>query len=356
MTGAIPLIDSILQRTVVDPRTELMSVLWRLGGGKPEYAQKPRNARYIEEAIEYFGPHRAHPCVRFVAQVQERWGAPMALAVHLSDAVSLQERVPFEPIPPGIENCWGPDGAKTALRVAAEARGFAADADFDRFWRMHESLYGETEARYRRFVGSQIQWSWFADFFGSRRAATLHVILCLLNGGCCYPTQVTYGQSEEYYCFLGVPLWDDHGIPVPVQNGWSPVEDLVHEFVHLYTDRSLYLSAEGVQTAGESLLRRAENCQLDMEAYGNWVRVVDESVANACTVRYVLASQGEEAADRSIRERAAKGFPWIRKLSDLLGVYERNRSRFADFDAFVPELAAFFRDEASLASGGNESL
>jgi len=279
----------------------------------------------------------------------------MALAVHLSDAVNLRERVPFEPIPPGIANCWGPDGAKTALRVAAEARAFAADADFDRFWRMHESLYRETETRYRRFVGSQIQWSWFAEFFGSCRAATLHVILCLLNGGCCYPTQVTYAQSKEYCCFLGVPFWDDDGIPVPVQNGQSQVEVLVHEFVHLHTHSSLYLSAEGVQTAGESLLRRVES-SLDLEAYGNWVRVVDESVANACTVRYVLATQGKRAAERSIRELAAKGFPWIRELSDLLGVYEGNRTRFADFDAFAPELVAFFREEASVASGRNGSL
>ncbi len=73
-------------------------------------------------------------------------------------------------------------------------------------------------------------------------------------------------------------------------------------------------------------------------------------------VRCLLATQGEEAAERSIRELAAKGFPWISELSDLLGVYEKSRSRFADFDAFVPELVAFFREEASLANGGNESL
>jgi|GEM_PF-5052564 len=65
---------SIPVETTVDPRTELMSTLWRLAGGRQEYAQKPANAEYIDEVMEHFGPFREHPCVKLVSTVQQRWG------------------------------------------------------------------------------------------------------------------------------------------------------------------------------------------------------------------------------------------------------------------------------------------
>ncbi len=109
--------DPISVSIAVDPRTELMSTLWRLAGVRSEYTQRPAKARYIDEIMEYFGPFREHSCVKFVSTVQQRFGAPMALAVHLTDAVSLQERVPFDPIPAGIERNWGPEGHIPASRV-----------------------------------------------------------------------------------------------------------------------------------------------------------------------------------------------------------------------------------------------
>ncbi len=324
----------------VDPRTELMSTLWRLAGVRQEYMWTYPNAHYISENEGYFASFREHPCVRFVSEVQQRWGAPMALAVHVSDTVDLHWRVPLEPYPSGLEKCWGPDGAEVARRVVEEARAFVVDADFNGFWQAHESLYRGVENRHRQFIGSEGHFDWFPRFFGRGREVALHIILCMMNAGCCYPAWVELDEGMEYYCFLGMCQWDDRGIPVPTS---ASVFTMAHEFAHLFTPEG-YIA--DMREAGERLLQRVRD-RIDWDAYGAWERVIDESVANACMVRYALATQGEEAGDRAIREAIGKGFLWIRELSDLLGQYERNRSEYPDFEAFVPEIVTFFWEEAA---------
>jgi len=324
-----------------------MSTLWRLAGVRREYSQKPANARYVEEVMEYFGPFREHPCVKVVSQLQQRWGAPMALAVHLTDTVNLEERVPFEPIPTAILHTWGPDGHIPASRVVREARGFVADAGFNRFRQAHKPLYRETESRHRRYIESEGHLEWFPSIFGHRPGLTLHIILCLQNAGCCYPAMVVLDERVEYYCLLGTPYWDEQGVPVPTKAGFGPIWTIVHEFVHLYTDESPYLSAEGMREAGERLLESVKD-RLDLEAYGEWERVIDETVANAWVVRYELATRGKEAADKRAAYFVQKGFLWTPALAELLAEYENNRDDYAKFSSFVPRLMEFFREQAGL--------
>jgi len=100
----------------VDPRVELMSIIYRLAG-KKEYHQPTVQGPYVHDVDKYFSPYKEHPVIKYVVKLPDRCGfdKPMALAVHLADAYTLKERIPFKPIPEGLANSWG--GAGLAMRV-----------------------------------------------------------------------------------------------------------------------------------------------------------------------------------------------------------------------------------------------
>ncbi|MCP4645126.1 MAG: DUF4932 domain-containing protein, partial [bacterium] len=88
-------------RVMVDPRVELMSVIFRLAG-HPEYNQG-RVDVYTKDVEQHFGKHRNHPTVATARKLRRTRGvsydACMSMAVHLTDAYTLGEKVPLSPHP-----------------------------------------------------------------------------------------------------------------------------------------------------------------------------------------------------------------------------------------------------------------
>lgn len=87
---------------------------------------------------------------------------------------------------------------------------------------------------------------------------------------------------------------------------------------------------------------------ISQRPYGEWQRVIDETVANAWVVRYELATRGREAADKCAAYSVQKGFLWTPALAELLAEYEKSRDEYPKFSAFVPRLVEFFREQAGL--------
>ena len=106
-------------RIGVDPRVELMSVIFRLAGNN-EYNQC-RIPAYDKALEQYFAPYRDHAAVQMARSLGVGFDAPMNLAVHIKDIETLAERVPFDR--PGIrlDERW--NGADAGKFLAA-ARKF----------------------------------------------------------------------------------------------------------------------------------------------------------------------------------------------------------------------------------------
>src|SRR5271157_6324980 len=81
-----------------DPRVELMSIIFRLAGNE-EYTQG-RVPAYITAIDSHFARFHDHEAVRLARELRETDGvsfdAVMNMAVHVTDAESLAERVPFD--------------------------------------------------------------------------------------------------------------------------------------------------------------------------------------------------------------------------------------------------------------------
>jgi hypothetical protein len=135
--------NSIPVQVSVDPRVELMSIVFRLAGN-PEY-NKGCVVSYLNDIEKHFGPYRNHPAVQTASDLTKTRGvsydAPMSLAIHITDTNSLNERVPFDPHPVGLDGRWQLDEVRDFL---AKLRQFAKESDFEDFIRAHQALYNKT--------------------------------------------------------------------------------------------------------------------------------------------------------------------------------------------------------------------
>lgn len=345
-TSAPPVIPLTV---AVDPRVELVSIIFRLAG-HPEYS-RCRVPPYAKDLDAQFAGVREHPVVLLARQLRPSRGvtydAPMSLAVHLKDAESLDLRVPLEPWPDGIDRRWRTEDVREFLKLAKD---FAEQAKFKEFLSAQAGLYGETTSRARKLVVEQGHLEWFGAFFGERPGAQFHLVPALVNGPNCYGPHFRAGTNEEFYCVLGVWETDWQGKP---WFGKSVLETVAHEFCHSYVNPHIYARTAELQPDGEKLFAQVR-AQMQRQAYGNWQTMLHESVVRASVVRYVAATQSQEAAARQAQREVERGFTWTPELATLLAEYESKRGEFPSFGVFMPRIVAFFQRQAAQAGSGEQ--
>jgi len=329
-------------RVAVDPRVELLSVIFRLAGN-PEY-NRAAVPGYAEEVEKHFGPYREHEVVKLGRKLRATRGvsfdAVMSMAVHLADARTLGERVPFDPHPADLDRRWRTDEARAFL---AAARGFVKETGFAGFIEKHQALYELTEKRVQAVLDEHAHLEWFDAFFGARPGASFTVVPALLNGPNCYgPRCRTADGTEVLYCVLGV--WDVDGEGQPAFDR-AMLDTVVHEFCHSYCNAVVDAHAEELRPAGEAIFPQVAPA-MRRQAYGNWKTMMYESLVRACVVRYKMRHDGALAGWTEVQRNRSRGFAWLGGLSGLLAEYEKQREKYSTLDDFAPRIVAFFNEQA----------
>jgi hypothetical protein len=322
----------------VDPRVELMSLIFRLAGN-PEYNQD-RFPSYIQDIEKYFGTFRNHYAVQMALQLRRSRGvsfdAVMSMAIHVEDVESMRERVPLEPAPKGWDRRWT---VADTRKFQKAVRSFVRDARFNAFFDAHQDLYRIAESRMKKVLGDYRVLDWFDSFFGAKSGTSFTVILGMMNGGACYGPRVVFPDGgEELYCVLGVWLNDRRGLP---RFDKSVLPTVVHEFCHSYVNPLVNSHSHELEKAGKKIFSTVAEA-MKRQAYPGWQTMMYESLVRACVVRYRLASEGEAAAERQIVKENTNRFYWTRDLSNLLGDYEGHRTTYPNLDSFFPKIVEFF--------------
>ena len=331
----------------VDPRVELLSLIFRLAGN-PEYNQA-RVDSYAQDAEKQFGDFRGHPVVALATQLCGKQGvsydACMGMAVHLTDPGDLQFRTPLVPWPESLDRRWT---VKSGSNFLAATRQFVQDTGFNVFIAKHRPLYQTTENRLKQLLDRQAHLEWFRDFFGERPSAAFTVIPGMLNGGSCYGAHFRTAEGrEELFCMLGVWQTDSQGLPEFTSGMLGTV---VHEFAHSYANSLIDRHWDQLRAPAQILYQPVAQ-KMRSQAYGEPATLLRESLVRACGVRYARQYEGTKAASEAIRLEKSRGFLWMEELSNLLGDYEAHRARYPTFEAFAPRLVAFFQDHASRLAG-----
>jgi hypothetical protein len=324
----------------VDPRVELMSIVFRLAGVS---GYTMNNFRSYVSAIEsHFGGHREHPAVLLVARLAREhgvaWDAPMSMAVHLTPAPALAVRMSFDDAV--LDARWPRD---MALLFVEQLRHFAMVSDFDSFLRSHAGLYAEIESRMRETVREQVSLDWLDGFFRQTPGAPFTVLLGLSNGGASYYTRFADGDAaEEIYSVIGAWVMDADGLPVFDETVAATV---IHEMAHAYVNPLVDRHDAQLLRAGDEMYKAVEP-QMEALRYPRWDLALKESLVRAVVARYQNDRQGANAAVETLASEAERGFVWIDELAALLGVYHASPQLFPSFTSLLPTLATYFADLA----------
>ena len=327
-------------RISTDSRVELMSLIFRLAKN-PEYNQG-RIKSYNDDADKHFASFEEQDVVKMARKLRESRGvsydAVMKMAVHVTDAFSLNERIPFDPQPETLDKRWTPENAREFLKVA---RRFVKKSDFEGFIKAHTDLYDLAATRMQAVMEEHGVLDWFNDFFGDRPGARFELILGMLNGPASYGARIKLSEKDEIlYCVLGVWDTDDQGQP---EFSERVLPTVVHEFCHSYCNPLVDKHAADLEASAKPIFALVEETMRGM-AYASWQTMMRESLVRASVIRYMLAKQGEEAARKHIETEKERKFFWMDGLVDLLNEYEQNRETYPRMDDFFPEIVAFFED------------
>ena len=323
----------------VDPRVELISIIFRLAGNS-EY-NRGQFISYIAAVEKQFGPYREHPVVKLATSLRKKYSvcydAPMSLAVHLQDANSLRLRTPLEPRPDGLDGRWRPDDVRDFLE---KARQFAQESKFDGFFKTQQPMYERAKGQLRQLLDEEANLEWFDDFFSARPGAEFHIALGMVNGPGSYGPHIKLQDNEEYHCILGVWKFGFLGLGEPKFDK-TMLPTVIHEFCHSYANPIVDAHASQLEEPGKKIFEKVRD-KMKRMAYGNWQTMMRESLVRACVVRYMAATVGPDAGQKQVRNEINRGFLWTKELSDLLIQYEQNRDRYKTLDTFFPKVVDFF--------------
>ena len=323
----------------VDPRVELMSIIFRLAGN-PEYSEC-NVPRYDADIAAHFAAFRDRPAIASAAELREvqyvRWAAPISLAVHLADACSLAPRTPLDPRPPELDERWRP--AETS-RFLDAARDFVSQTAFAEFITSHQPLY---QGAARRMHEALAQWGhldWFDDFYGGVASDHFHIVIGMLTGQNSYGASYQRADGRDIYAVQAVYGAGDGGLPV---SDLHTVGFVVHEFSHAYVTPMIHEQAHEFQEAGERLFPPRE---MGDSGYGSWQEMTHETVVRACELRYYIRYLGEDATAWKLAWNRRSGFRLVGPLSELLAEYESDHERYPTLAAFLPKIVGFFNEQA----------
>ncbi len=341
--AAVPAVGDRSPRVTADPRVELLGIIFRLAGN-PEYNQG-RVKSYDKDVERHFARYKNHAAVKMARKLRRTRGisydAVMSLAIHLTDAESLQEKVLFHPRPKELDTRWRITEAREFLYAA---RKFVKETGFNGFIKNRKPLYDTAVSRLKKAL-EKGRTGWLDAFFGGRPNASLIVVPALLHGGQSYGVRIkTAKGGEELYCIMGAWLIDKKGLPFYND---SVLPWVIHEFCHSYANPLVDKHRRRLRKAGQRIFPYVEDI-MKRQAYIDWKIMLYESLVRGCVVRYVETVMGPAAAKKRMADDVNKGFPWMEEFSTLLGEYERSRKKYPNLDAFFAKIVSFFDKYADI--------
>lgn len=327
----------------VDPRVELMSVIFYIAGNK-EYDMCVCRS-YIQKVDEYFKPYKGHKAIQMARKLRKDRGvncnAPMSLAIHINDINSMATIVPLKPRPQNLDSRWRIDETQEFLKVC---RDFVQDTKFETYLAGNKLIYDKAVDKLKKLVETKVDLEWFDKFFGKNTNINFNLVISILNGKSCYGPRVQIGEKLHIYSILGVVHCGVLGFGEP-QFPDRVIDTIVHEFGHSYSNPLVEKYIQELRSAGKKLYPAVKK-QMKSQAYGNWQTMMKESVVRAASVRYHYANGSESKARRAIEYNIGRGFSWTNELAELLGEYETQRDVYPDLDAFFPRIVEFFNSYA----------
>ncbi|MHC4518777.1 MAG: DUF4932 domain-containing protein, partial [Planctomycetota bacterium] len=254
----------------VDPRVELISIVFRLAGN-PEFNGGTLRP-YVKAIEQHFGDFDNHPAVKMAAELRNTRSmscdGPMSLAVHIDDNCKLRKTT--EQWPSTVDKRW--EKQETA-EFLDKLRQFAAETKFDEFFKAQKDIYETGLQSCKDLIGPLNIGQWLVDYFGEEDCGDLKLVLGFVNGFSNYGVRFVSGEKMEKYAIVGMRPFDPANTIIfrPMQIGTT-----VHEFCHSFANPIVKKHMEQLQPAGERLFAANES-SMRMGGYQKWESILYET-------------------------------------------------------------------------------
>jgi hypothetical protein len=323
----------------VDPRYELVNVLARLAL-LPECANI-RPTYYSAEVDAHFRAFEKHPAVATLKRLRSEqgfgYGYLIGLATKARDVETFVERMPCEP-PHWDKNArWT---AEEARAFTVELRDFARTARWAAFQRQKLDHHQEAVRRLESILDRSTIGDWLDEYLGTRGNTRFILTPGSLVGQAMWATINEFPDAtNEIFGFIGAPRGaDELGIPL-----YEPadVASVIELFFILKTNAEVSIHAAELRRTTETAVSLFDpEIQDDFEL---WQYAIAGSLRRAIGARFLLATQGREAATRRL-EQGGGHFYWLQQLFELFDQYEQGRDRYPSLHQFMPRVSEFFAD------------
>jgi hypothetical protein len=314
----------------VDRRVELISILFRLGGGD-EYRLAP-SSPYIADVEKAFRPFADHPAVVATRELKAKhsisYDAPMQLAIRLDDKLALTDEAGVRTGDPRWKDL-------DVAGYAAKVREFAEASKFDDFFAAHTAHYQTVADKLRAVVDAEQPVAWFDSQFGPRKDVRYIVVPALLAGPRNFGLHRKLPDgSLEMFQILGVNGTD--GMPTTDS---ETVGLLVHEMAHSYVNPLFEAHHDKLEKAGTAIFPLVEK-RMRAQAYATWQTMMNEAGVRAVTVLYMGVKKGSEAGRIALKQELRNGFVWTDELAMLL--HKRDPKQAPTVAEHMPAIIALF--------------
>jgi len=332
MASLVTISQNPVVQPVVDERTELLSIVFRLAGTH-EYINN-QVADYAKDIDRYFAEYQDHKAIRLARKLKKlnhvSFDAVMSMAVNIEirDGIRFKENLSEQ----SLDKRWV---AKNADKFVIQLDRFYRESGFHDFFVHHHSLYNTAENNFSRLV-NQVDFTWFRHFYGGPAGEQFNLIISLTNGGCNYGPEVQFNDgNEEMYAIIGTYRTDSLGQPVYLE---SQVSTIIHEYNHSFCNPLIDSCFTNMEQQANRLYRQA-SCDLQKLGYSGSRSMTYEILVRACVIRYYQEKNlDEDHIKQMIADEKSKGFLWIEELVNALSVYEKSRDQYPTLKDFMPEI------------------
>jgi hypothetical protein len=321
----------------VDPRVELISIVFRLAGS-PEF--NDGTLRPYAKAIErHFGDFDNHAVVKMAAQLRNTrlmsCDGPMSLAIHIDRNYRLRKTT--EEWPSTLDYRW--EKQETA-EFLEKLRQFAAETKFDEFFKAQSGMYEEGIRSCEDLMAQFNLEKWLGDFFGIKEYGDLRLVLGFVNGFFNYGRRFADGRTSEKYAIVGMRPFDPANTVMfrPIQIGLT-----AHEFCHSFVNPVVEKYMDRMQPAGEKLFE-THGPAMRMKGYQKWESVMYETAVRACVASFVRHVSESMYKEYYLKDEVKAGFVWTEDMGNFLKTYESNRDKYTTFESFFPEFVDFLNE------------
>ena len=324
----------------VDERIELLSIIFRLIDAG-EFHMESAESAYSKRVDAWFAPYKDHPTLKRAAAIREEFGVGFdsvpTLAVYLSDAIKLKERVPLVPAPARWSTPWKPEVARAFV---GDLKKFVKDTKFEKFLEQERPYYKKAIGSFEKLFAKYDVQTWLKDFYGTFPKRKPFAIVGLLCGGGNYGMSVAFPDGSMEFCpVFGADSFDQDGMP---QYDETVMPTVMHEFSHAYVNPEVMKRYPDLIPSASAFMQQLRPVYA-ANAYGGETAVLNETFTRAAESALVKLHM-PDLYDLHMSAQRSKGFLVTSDLTDLLvGRYANERAKYPTFDKFMPVLADSYK-------------